>query len=68
MTRQVPTPQNAWLTRNLTENEETREFAKVLLLPAGAEQWDECTQEFYESWQEQHAPKPVVEEPQQPEE
>lgn len=62
MTQQVPTPPNAWLTRLLTQDEKDREFAKVLSLPDGATPWDECTQEFYDDWQEEYNPQPVNEE------
>lgn len=55
---QTPTPPNEWLTRLLTENEADREFAKVLSLPEGAKPWDECTQEFYDAWQEQYNTQP----------
>ena len=63
MTKQVPTPPNEWLTRLQTEDEKDREFAKVLLLPAGAKQWDECTQEFWQQWQDEYNPQPEPETP-----
>lgn len=57
MTKQVPTSPNEWLTRLLTKDEHDREFAKILFLPDGAEKWEECTQEFWQAWQDEYEPQ-----------
>lgn len=61
MTKQTPTPPNEWLTRLGTTDEKDREFAKVLLLPQGAEQWDEWTDAQWREWQERYNPQPEQE-------
>lgn len=54
-----------WLTKLDGEGEEMRLFAKTISYKEGVcHPWDDCTQAFYDEWQERYNPQP---EPPKPE-
>jgi len=53
--KQVPTTADNWLYQ---DQEETREFRKLIFLGKDAQEWAECTNEEKEEWEAAH-PQPI---------
>lgn len=54
---QRPTPPNSWLTKLCGDSEDTRIFATEITYNGDYSiQWEECSQDFYDSWQAEYNP------------
>jgi len=53
--KQIPTPPNDWLYKDISENE--RWFSDEICRPKDSEPWLECTNSEKEQWESEHQPK-----------
>lgn len=54
--KQIPTNPDNWLYRDFSKAD--RAFSKVVYLGVNDTEWDECTNEEKEQWEEEHKPEP----------